>query len=751
MPYTINKFSGEPLVVLEDGTIDTSTSLGLVGRNYVGYGETQNENFLFLLENFAHASPPSRPLQGQTWFDSEANLLNVYDGAKWVVVGSAVLSDTPPVGSSNGALWLKTPINTLHVWNGTEWEFVGPETAEGFGITRARSVTLPDGDNVDHPVILFTVDDEVLAIASKDAFTIRPDAGFLGFSNLISGITLSTLKTIKGSLTGNADTATRLQVTRTINGIGFNGTEDITIKSSTTNKLNKGSYITGTDFDGSTSTTWAVDASSANISGKVVARNSFGGFAATTVTADLIGNVTAPSGTSTFDVVTANSFVGATLSGNAETATRLRTTRTINGVPFDGSANITVPASGATLTGPWLAPNILGSNLQNVGLLESLDVADTGIQIGGALSLYTDVGIGIRAQSTLDINVVDENQPGGFLSLRLMPGAESLSLGGDNTSTISQNTAGLVNLGHPSKLWNKVYATSFIGNASTATLATTATNIAGGGAGSIPYQTSIGTTSLLPIGTPGYVLRAGAGNSLQWEPLQQERLTAGDYISYLLTGGGSSLTYYDAQQPVTISVDATPTNTASKIVARDSSGNFSAGTITASLAGNANTASALQTPRNINGVAFDGTANITVPAVDPTKLPLTGGTMTGAITLPGAPTAANHATTKSYVDTRIPTYTFTYGAIQAGSRSNIVGYWSDSANYFDVFPPSGKSMSDLVAFIPSLKRVWFAGGVDSNDALRTDYQVQGDRIRVWVQNTEQNRDNPWGNYLAVWS
>jgi hypothetical protein len=45
MPYTINKFSGEPLVVLEDGTIDTSTSIGLVGRNYVGYGETQNENF----------------------------------------------------------------------------------------------------------------------------------------------------------------------------------------------------------------------------------------------------------------------------------------------------------------------------------------------------------------------------------------------------------------------------------------------------------------------------------------------------------------------------------------------------------------------------------------------------------------------------------------------------------------------------------------------------------------------------------
>ena len=60
MSYVINRFSGQQLVVLEDGTLDTSTSIGLLGRNYVGYGEVQNENFLFLLENFANASPPAR-------------------------------------------------------------------------------------------------------------------------------------------------------------------------------------------------------------------------------------------------------------------------------------------------------------------------------------------------------------------------------------------------------------------------------------------------------------------------------------------------------------------------------------------------------------------------------------------------------------------------------------------------------------------------------------------------------------------
>jgi hypothetical protein len=64
-------------------------------------------------------------------------------------------------------------------------------------------------------------------------------------------------------------------------------------------------------------------------------------------------------------------------------------------------------------------------------------------------------------------------------------------------------------------------------------------------------------------------------------------------------------------------------------VARDSSGNFAAGTITAALTGNASTATTLQTARNINGVSFNGSADITV--ADSTKLPLTGGTLTGSL------------------------------------------------------------------------------------------------------------------------
>ena len=69
----------------------------------------------------------------------------------------------------------------------------------------------------------------------------------------------------------------------------------------------------------------------------------------------------------------------------------------------------------------------------------------------------------------------------------------------------------------------------------------------------------------------------------------------------------------------TINVDATSTNTASKVVARDASGNFAAGTITAALTGNASTATKLATARNISlsgdvsgTVSFDGSAEVNI-------------------------------------------------------------------------------------------------------------------------------------------
>ena len=761
MPYTINKFNNEPLVVLEDGTIDTSTSIGLVGRNYVGYGETQNENFVWMLENFANEFPPARPLQGQTWFNTLSNILHVYDGSKWTIVGSAVISNDPPEEPSNGALWLKSPFNTLHVWADNNWRFIGPETAEGFGITRAVSTTLLDGDNVSRPVIKLTIDGGIIGIISATAFTINPSYGLVGFSNLAAGLTLNSSTVVKGNLTGNAATATRLITPRLINGTVFDGTSDVTVLSNTTNRLKRGTYLTGTDFNGSTEVTWAVDASSANQAGKVVARNSTGGFSAGAITATLLGNVTASSGTSTFDVVQANTFIGATLSGNAATATKLTTPRKINNVNFDGTADISIPAAAETLTGDILSPSVLNSSLTDVGTLNSLNVADLGVTVGGAEELTLGVQGGTptlsaNQQTGFLLKIFDTAVTGDFADIGFITSAQSLSSSGINQPAFAPNfihAGDPINLGTSNNKWDKIYANTLVGNAETATLATRSTNIAGGSAGSVPYQTASGTTAFLPAGTPGYVLKSTGGNSITWGAMALEKLTAGTYISYSGTGSPS---YYDTQLPLTISVDATSANTASKVVARDSSGNFSAGTITASLvgavSGNATSASQLQTARTINGVAFNGTANITIDATDPTKVAIAGSTMTGYLTLNGNPTSALHATPKQYVDSRLPQYTFTYGntVYSTSGYTNQVGSWNNGANFFDVFPPSGKTMANLIAFMPSIAVIHYAGGVDGNDSLRCTWSDLGDRIRVYVQNTEQ-RSTPAANYMAIWS
>jgi hypothetical protein len=78
---------------------------------------------------------------------------------------------------------------------------------------------------------------------------------------------------------------------------------------------------------------------------------------------------------------------------------------------------------------------------------------------------------------------------------------------------------------------------------------------------------------------------------------------------------------------------ATNLNTANAIVSRDASGNFSAGTITGALSGNSTTSTTLQTARTINGVSFNGSANITITANTPNALtiasPLTGSSFNG--------------------------------------------------------------------------------------------------------------------------
>ena len=92
MAYQVDKFNGTILTSVEDGTIDTTTDLRLVGKNYAGYGEVQNENFVHLMENFANTSAPPKVIVGQIWYDSATKKLKFYDGSKFRLAGGAEVS-----------------------------------------------------------------------------------------------------------------------------------------------------------------------------------------------------------------------------------------------------------------------------------------------------------------------------------------------------------------------------------------------------------------------------------------------------------------------------------------------------------------------------------------------------------------------------------------------------------------------------------------------------------------------------------
>ena len=78
MAYTIVKSDGTVLTTIADGTINTtSTTLGLPGRNYAGYGQSLDTNFVHVVENFADTTTPANPLRGQLWYDTSDTTLKV--------------------------------------------------------------------------------------------------------------------------------------------------------------------------------------------------------------------------------------------------------------------------------------------------------------------------------------------------------------------------------------------------------------------------------------------------------------------------------------------------------------------------------------------------------------------------------------------------------------------------------------------------------------------------------------------------
>ena len=253
---------------------------------------------------------------------------------------------------------------------------------------------------------------------------------------------------------------------------------------------------------------------------------------------------------------------GAGLAGAEVPLVTTSGTQTLTNKTIDGSQLVAGSVANAKLTNSTISGKALGTNLDTL----TMGVSGTGLSgsatyNGSGASTFTVTSNATNANTVSTI--VARDASGNFSA-------------GTITATLSGNAS-------TASAWATGRTLSLTGDV-------TGTSASFDGSGNISIATTIAADSVA-LGTD----------------------TTGNYVasitngSYITGGNGGS-----EGAGLTLAVDATSANTASKVVARDASGNFSAGTITAALSGNASTATTLATARNIQGVSFNGSADITV-------------------------------------------------------------------------------------------------------------------------------------------
>ena len=182
MAYQINKTNGDLLVELVDGQLNTQTTdISLIGRNYSGFGESINENFVKMLENFSNTQAPANPLTGQLWYDSSEARLKIWNGSTFKSAGGPIVSPTQPQLVA-GDLWIDNQNNKLYFYDGTDLVLVGPQYASSEGLSGFSTETVLDTTQTNRTLVNLNVGGQTEAVISRIAFT--PDE-----SNPINGIT----------------------------------------------------------------------------------------------------------------------------------------------------------------------------------------------------------------------------------------------------------------------------------------------------------------------------------------------------------------------------------------------------------------------------------------------------------------------------------------------------------------------------------------------------------------------------------
>ena len=340
MVYNIKKSNGAPLVSIPDSTQDTTTtSLILPGRNAVNFGQSIDQNFVNLLQNFANTSPPPSPQQGQLWYDSVNMDLKVYDSARWIAVMSSF-------DGSSGVTSMRVGTNN---------------TGVTIVISQYQIITVISADRIQHS----DCPDSIIFNDISYAFAIRFPNG------IYPGINLATdpSNVVQYWMNGKSTYANALVNSRTIhiNGTSvgqfkFDGTSDVNVAISDSNVYvtNAAGYSTTTTVAGTWTKVRVSDGgrilAGNNITASdVVAALGYTPYNGANANVNAVGNtIVGRDQNANFaaNIIVARSIIATRFEGTAGNADTLSTSRTIfvNGdmygnVAFDGSSNVTLTSN----------------------------------------------------------------------------------------------------------------------------------------------------------------------------------------------------------------------------------------------------------------------------------------------------------------------------------------------------------------------------------------------------------------------
>ena len=303
MSYTITLTNGSTFATIPDGTINTNSSMTLVGKNYAGYGQFINDDIIRLLQNGANTTAPGAPLQGQLWYDQTTGTMKVYTGSTFKIISGATASSTAPALSNvAGDLWYDTVNAQLNVYSGAAWILVGPAYSGNTGVSGAIVTTITDTNAVSHVAVEMYVSDAVVGIFSKDAAytpaTPPAGGGWTGAKTVQPGLTIS--GPISGVTPLFQGTANNANFLGGIASSGFLATSNNQTMSGTLGILNNTGLSVGVNSDFRASVTGSdVFLRNQTADGNLVIQINDGGVTTTMVTMYGANNMTTIRGSTT--------------------------------------------------------------------------------------------------------------------------------------------------------------------------------------------------------------------------------------------------------------------------------------------------------------------------------------------------------------------------------------------------------------------------------------------------------------------